>query len=86
MNREELAKKIQKVIAKAWADEAFKQRLLSNPSETLRGEGIEPPPGVEVRVVESTDKVYYLVLPPKPQGEEITEMPARQAAYSNMCY
>jgi hypothetical protein len=66
MTREEQAKKIQKVIAKAWADEAFKQSLLANPAETLREQGIEAPPNVDVRVVECTDSVYYIVIPPRP--------------------
>ena len=71
MNREEQAKKIQKIIAKAWADDAFKQRLLSKPSETLREKGIEVPSEVEIRVVESTSNVYYVVLPPRPSSGEV---------------
>jgi len=83
MNQEEQTKKMQKIIAKAWADETFKQKLLSNPSETLSEAGLEPPPGVEVRVVESTDKVVYLVLPPAPPSDDIghEQIDARQAAY-----
>ncbi len=30
----------QQLIAKCWADEAFKQRLLDNPAETLKAEGM----------------------------------------------
>jgi hypothetical protein len=71
MNQEEQAKKIQKVIAKAWADEAFKQRLISQPSETLREEGVDTPPDVELCVVESTDKLVYLILPPRPTDMSI---------------
>lgn len=66
MNQEEQAKKIQRIIAKAWTDEAFKQKLISQPSETLREEGVETPPDVELRVVENTDKQVYIVLPPRP--------------------
>lgn len=70
MNQEEQVKKMQKVIAKAWADEAFKQKLIAQPAETLREEGLDTPPEVELRVVECTDKVVYVVLPPKPRGDE----------------
>jgi hypothetical protein len=71
MAKEEKRKEVQKVIAKAWADDAFKQKLLSDPASTLKKEGLELPPGVEVRVVECTDDVYYLVLPPKPADGEL---------------
>ena len=82
MDREEQAKRVQKIIAKAWVDEAFKQRLLSKPSETLREEGMDVPLDVEVRAVESTDKVFYFVIPPKPESDEcdIQECGAREAA------
>ncbi len=73
MNNKEQAKKIQKIIARAWADDGFKQRLISNPSETLKGEGIEVPDGMDIRVVESTNDVHYFVLPPKPSDLEIAE-------------
>lgn len=81
MNQEEQAKKNQKVIAKAWTDEAFKKRLLSNPSETLRGEGIDVPGDVEVRAVENTNKVVYFVLPPKPENCDLEELEQRAAAF-----
>jgi hypothetical protein len=78
MNQEEQAKKMQKVIAKAWTDEGFKQKLISQPSETLRDEGMDVPQGVELRVVESTEKVVYLVLPPKPSSDEISHEQVEQ--------
>ncbi len=31
------------------------------------------PPGVEVRVVESTPNVWYYILPPKPAGDELSD-------------
>jgi hypothetical protein len=73
MNLDEQARKIQKIIAKAWMDGGFKQRLLSAPSKTLKEEGLEIRPGDEVRVVEDTDKVHHLVLPQKPSKEELSE-------------
>lgn len=57
-----------KVIARSWDDSAFKERLLSDPMTVLTTEGVEIPEGVEVRIVESTDKVVYLVLPSPPPG------------------
>jgi hypothetical protein len=58
-----------KVVAKAWQDEGFKQKLLSTPGEVLTENGLDVPGGQEVRVVENTDKVVYFVLPPKPKVE-----------------
>lgn len=44
MNREEQTRKMQKIIAKAWMDDYFKQRLLAEPSVVAREEGINFPP------------------------------------------
>jgi len=59
----EQSKRYQQLIAKCWADEAFKQRLLADPAETLKAEGIEVPTGVRVQVVENTAQVCTLVIP-----------------------
>jgi hypothetical protein len=58
------------IISKAWSDEQFKRRLLSDTNATLKAEGVQIPEGFEVRAVENTDRVYHLVLPapPSPQA------------------
>ena len=66
MNIEEQAKKMNKIIAKCWADEAFKTKLLADPAATLKAEGAEVPAGLTVKAVENTDQVFYLVIPAKP--------------------
>jgi hypothetical protein len=73
MEQEERTKKIHKIIAKAWSDEGFKRRLLSAPGPTLKDEGVDVVPGVEVRVVADTDKVKYLVVPTQPSSDEMSE-------------
>ena len=60
--------KFRRVIEKAWADEQFRKRLKSDPVSTLKGEGIEPPPGAEIEVIESTSSKRYFVLPPTPDA------------------
>jgi len=57
------------IVAKAWADEAFKGRLLSDPQAVLREHGLEMAPGVRVIVHEDTEQVRNLVLPATPAGE-----------------
>lgn len=58
------------IIAKALEDDGYREELLVNPRHALQSEfGKELPLGLEVRVVEESPKVVYLVLPPKPQVE-----------------
>ena len=66
-----------KIVAKAWADEDYKQRLLDDPAAVLKAEGAEVPEGVAVKCLEATETQALLVLPPKPtnvggasEGEE----------------
>ncbi|HEV3263781.1 MAG TPA: NHLP leader peptide family RiPP precursor [Gemmataceae bacterium] len=66
------------LVARAWEDEDFKCRLLSEPALVLEEEGIEVPPGREVRVVEDeaeaeADGVVSLTLPEKPSSEDLVE-------------
>src|SRR5579871_4736527 len=56
------------VLAKAWSDETFKERLLRDAASALKEFGIKPPAGVEFRVVENTDNVTYITLPPRPSA------------------
>jgi hypothetical protein len=64
----ETLKNWSQLVAQVWADEKLKRRLIDNPAAVLQEHGIDVPAGVEIRVVENTDKVSYLMLPPKPAG------------------
>ncbi len=66
MNRQEQDKKMSQLIARCWADETFKKKLLADPAAVLKAEGVAAPAGVQVRAVENTDKVFHLVIPTKP--------------------
>lgn len=77
----ETMKKWPQLVERAWADEKLKQRLLGNPKAVLREQGIEVPDGVEVRVVEPTDKLLYFMLPPKPK--DVTELTSSQLSGIN---
>ena len=57
------------LVARAWADEGFKQRLLSDPRGVLTEYGFDVPEGIEVRVLQDTPNVQHLVLPRSPEGE-----------------
>jgi hypothetical protein len=69
MNQEEQGKNMRRIVAKAWMDEGFKQRLLADPAAVLKEEGVETPPGIEVRVVANTETVFHFVLPVRPSRE-----------------
>ena len=58
-----------KVVAKAGADEKFRQRLLADPAGVLKENGIAVPAGRTLKIVENTHKVVHLVLPAKSSGE-----------------
>ena len=68
------------IITKCWADDAFKRGLLADPMTTLQTEGVDVPEGLEVRVVENTDKIFHLVLSPKPASDESSEEYFRRIA------
>jgi hypothetical protein len=59
----EQSNQYQQLIAKCWADDAFKQRLIADPAETLAAVGIAVPKGMTVRVVENTAQEVTLVIP-----------------------
>jgi hypothetical protein len=68
------------LVAKAWDDPAFKQRLLADPAAVLKENGLKVPAGVQVKVVENTDKVVHLTLPAKPSPAELSEEELHRAA------
>ncbi len=66
MNQQEQSKQIGQLIAKCWADEDFKQKLLADTMAMLKAEGVELPADLTVKVVENTESVFHLVIPAKP--------------------
>ncbi|HPZ43894.1 MAG TPA: NHLP leader peptide family RiPP precursor [Bacillota bacterium] len=68
LTREELEKKI---IKKAQSDHNFKKFLMEKPHEAIAQFGVQVPEEVEVRVVEESANVVYLVVPVNP--DELTD-------------
>jgi len=83
MDREQFQKSYGKIVAKAWTDEEFKRRLLSDGTTVLKESGLALPDEVEFKVVESTSSLIHLILPPKPDSEEVTaaDLETRAAAF-----
>ena len=66
MIKSEQAKKMGKVIARAWTDEKFHAALRKDPAATLHGAGIAVPKGVNVKLLEDTADTVHVVLPSRP--------------------
>jgi len=61
------------LVARAWSDEAFKNRLLTQPAAVLKEAGLEVPEGLQLKVVENTERLCHLILPPPPAAGELSE-------------
>jgi hypothetical protein len=57
------------VISRAWTDEDYKARFVADPVGVMAEAGIETPAGMDFRVVENTDSVVHIILPPAPAEE-----------------
>ena len=66
---------LQKIITKAWEDEAFKKELIENPVnaiEELTGEKINLPEGKTIVVKDQTDaSVVFINIPTEPSLESM---------------
>jgi anti-sigma B factor antagonist len=55
--------KLQKIIQRSTTDFDFRKRLIHEPRQVLRAEGFNIPPEKKVVILESTDDMFYVVLP-----------------------
>jgi hypothetical protein len=65
------------IIARAWSDKKFKQKLLQNPAEVFKEYGLSFPEGIQV--TENTSHKIHLILPVAPD-EDLTEQNLKQIA------
>jgi hypothetical protein len=70
----------QQLVARAWADDAFKKKLLADPAGVLKEHGLIPPAGKQIKVMENTDKMIHLILPAKPAAAELSEQELQSVA------
>ena len=81
------------IVARAWCDEDFMRRLLSDPRAVLAEHDLEVPPGTEVEVVlgtevkvDDTDTGRRFVLPAGPSQDLIEEdLVGDVVAYCGAC-
>ncbi len=85
----EISKEYAKIVAKAWSDPKFKERLLKNPEAVLKENGIDVPKGKKIQIHENTDKISNFILPLKPSGElseqELEGQAAGHSEHSDAC-
>jgi hypothetical protein len=86
MDREALQKIYGNIVAKAWADDAFKQRLIADPLTVLKENGVNVPEGVQFNVIESTSESIPIILPPNPPAEETGAESLDQRLAAGNCY
>lgn len=66
MDRRSQQKAHARVIARAWSDSSYRERLKKDPHGVLAEAGIDVPEEREVHVVEDTDSHVHFVLPVRP--------------------
>jgi nitrile hydratase alpha subunit len=57
------------LVAKAWADDGLRERLVSDPKAVMEEHGLPVPPDIDVRIVQNTENVIYLPLAKNPLGD-----------------
>jgi len=53
-----------KIIAHAWKNPSFKEKLLKNPRAAFKEMGLDIPEEVQIKVIEDKPNSYTFVLPP----------------------
>jgi hypothetical protein len=81
--RKDQRKKVAKVIAMAWSDESFKEKLLSDPRAVLEANGIDVPEGFKIKMLEEKDDTRFFILPQPPEEISVTDIEDRLAAWTD---
>ncbi len=70
------------VIARCWRDETFKDRFIADPQTIFIEHGLRVPAGLDIEVVQNTDKLVHITLPALlDDGEEVSEEELIDAAW-----
>lgn len=74
-----------RITAKAWLDDAFKAKLLTDANMALAGEGIEVPAGITIKVIENTQSTLHFILAAKPRDGELSEEELADSTAGGYC-
>ena len=72
-------KELAQIIAKAWTDPAFKEKLMKNPKEAFLEGGIPCADGGSIHVHQNKKGDWNFIIPMKPEGK-LSETELREAA------
>jgi anti-sigma B factor antagonist len=78
--------KLQKIIQRATTDLDFRKRLIQEPREVLMDEGFSIPLGKKVSILESTDDMFYVVLPLSDKEKKTEPQPFEHAIEDDVVY
>jgi hypothetical protein len=71
-----------KLVAKAWADEGFRERLMADPRAVVSEEtGITVPESITVEVLEETPEKAYIVIPTNRVAIDDEQLDAASGGY-----
>lgn len=76
----------EQIIMKAQEDKDFKKSLVDNPKGALGKLGFQLPEEVEVKVIEESAKVLYLVLPANPDELTDEQLDAVAGGFCDKCW
>jgi hypothetical protein len=76
---------MERIAAKAWLDDTFKAKLLTDANMALAEEGIEVPAGITIKVIENTPSTLHFVLPAKPKDGELSEEELADSTAGGYC-
>lgn len=74
-----------KVVTRAWSDPAYKRRLMADPHAVLAEAGLTVAPDVKINVLENSDKVLNVLLPPPLEEGALSEDDLAKVAAGAAC-
>ena len=74
----------ERVVAQAWSEDSYKQRVLAEPAAVLREHGLTPA-DKQLRIVDDTPDTIHLVLPAKPSELSDEDLDHAVGAGSRYC-
>ena len=70
-----------KIIAQAWKDPRFKEKLLKNPRAAFKEMGLDIPENIQLKVVEDRPNTCTFVLPPAdPHAKDMSDAELERVA------
>ncbi len=74
-----------RIMLNAFRNPQFKARLLSEPAAVMTEYGMHIPAGLEIKMVEQTEDIVHVILPPKGNLEDLSHL-ALQELVSGWCW